>query len=85
MHTPIKTEDTAEIFKEVGDYYALNHNNQTKETKEFIELLKQNDDKIILVLAGHLHFKTVGHITNKLCQITASQNLTGNIFRYEIS
>ena len=85
MHTPIKTEDTAEIFKEVGDYYALNHNQQTKSTKEFIELLKQNDDKIILVLAGHLHFKTVGHITNKLCQITASQNLTGNIFRYEIS
>ena len=85
MHTPIKTEDTAEIFKEVGDYYALNHSEQDENTKEFIELIKANDDKIILVLAGHLHFKTVGHITNKLCQITASQVMTGNIFKYEIS
>lgn len=84
MHTPIKTEDTAEIFDKVGDYYALNSSEQDENTSEFVELLKQNDDKVVLVLAGHLHFKTIGHITQKLCQITASQMLTGNIFRYEI-
>ena len=84
MHTPIKTDDTAEIFAKVGDYYALNHKDHDQPTKEFIELLQQNDTQIELVLAGHLHFQTVGHITRNLCQLTASQNITGNLFKYEI-
>ena len=84
MHTPIKTEDTAETFDKIGNYYALNNSAQDENTKEFVEFLKQNDDKVVLVLAGHLHFKTIGHITQKLCQITASQCLTGNLFKYEV-
>ena len=84
MHIPVMTEGNKEKLINCGEYFKLNHENASAETLEFIEILKQNADKIIAVFAGHLHFANNSEIAPGLTQYVSSQGLLGNINRYEI-
>lgn len=84
MHIPIMTEDNKSVLEKCEEYYILNRKGASKEVYEFIDLIKQNTDKIIAVLAGHLHFASNGKIASSLTQYVVSQGLLGHINRYEI-
>ena len=84
MHIPVMTEGNKEKLINCGEYFRLNHDFASAETLEFIEILKQNADKIVAVLAGHLHFFNNTEIAPGLTQYVSSQGLLGNINRYEI-
>lgn len=84
MHIPVMTEENKVILEKCEGYYILNRKGASKEVYEFIDLIKQNSDKIIAVLAGHLHFANNSEIAPKVTQYVASQGMLGNINRYEI-
>ena len=46
MHTPFIFKGTRE-FDECGEYFRLNYTGAPEKVNEFLELLKENDDKII--------------------------------------
>jgi 3',5'-cyclic AMP phosphodiesterase CpdA len=81
MHTPFIFEGTRE-FDLCGEYFRLNHQGCPPENLEFLELLKENEGKIIAVLAGHIHCSSLSKITDNLMQYTASQGILGNVNRY---
>lgn len=84
MHIPIMTEQNKSVLEKCEEYYRLNRKDASKEVYEFIDLIKQNADKFIAVLAGHLHFANNSEIAPKVTQYVVSQGLFGNINRYEI-
>ncbi len=84
MHYPLMTEGNRDLIKKAGEYYQLNHDNASAEVLEFADMIKQNSDRIIAVLAGHLHFMNNSEITNGVTQYVSSQGALGNINRYEI-
>ena len=84
MHIPIMTDGNEEKLINCGEYFRLNHDFASAETLEFIEILKQNADKIIAVFAGHLHFANNSEIAPGLTQYVSTQGLLGNVNRYEI-
>ena len=83
MHTPFIFEGTRE-FSLCGEYFRLNYTGAPEKINEFLELLRENDDKIIAVLAGHIHCKSESRITENLTQYTASQGILCNVNRYVI-
>lgn len=84
FHVPIMTEGNKERLINCGEYFRLNHENASEETLEFIEIIKKNSDRIIAVLAGHLHFANNTEITDGLMQYVSTQGILGNINKYEI-
>lgn len=84
MHVPIKTNGNEKALTECGEYFQLNYNGADKNNLEFIDIIKENSEKIIAVLAGHLHFKNTSEITSGVTQYVSSQGITGNLNRYEI-
>ena len=84
MHVPIMTEDNRELLLECGEYFRLNHKDATPEVFEFIDIIKQNKEQIVAVLAGHLHFRNNTEIAKGVTQYVSSQGALGNINRYEI-
>ncbi|MBQ7338767.1 MAG: metallophosphoesterase [Clostridia bacterium] len=83
MHIPIQAEHN-KAHKALDEYFRLNHAECSEETKEFVKILYANTDKIVAVLAGHLHFLNVCELTPGLTQYVSSQGLLGNINRYII-
>ena len=49
-----------------------------------IELIKENSALVAAVLAGHLHFNNISHITEGVTQYVSSQGIAGNINEYTI-
>ena len=84
MHYPLMTDGNQDLIKKAGEYFRLNHDNASAEVLEFEDIIKQNGEKIIAVLAGHLHFMNNSEITNGVTQYVSSQGALGNINRYEI-
>lgn len=84
MHVPIMTEGNKARLEKSGVYFQLNYEGCPKENLEFIELLRTNSDKVIAVLAGHLHYSDESEISDGLMQYVSSQGITGNINRYII-
>ena len=84
MHIPIMTDENKNELEKCEDYYILNNKSAGKEVFEFIDLIKENSDKIVAVLAGHLHFMNNSEISPGVTQYISSQGLLGNINRYEI-
>ena len=84
MHIPVMTEENKDKFEKIEEYYWLNNKSAAKEVLDFIDIIKENADKIIAVLAGHLHFMNNSEITSGVTQYVSSQALLGNINRYEI-
>ena len=84
MHVPIMTEGNKDKLEKGGAYVQFNRKDATKEVFEFVDLIKENSDKIITVLAGHLHYINNTQITPDVMQYVSSQGILGNINRYEI-
>jgi DNA repair exonuclease SbcCD nuclease subunit len=84
MHVPVRTEGNAAQFEKCGEYFQLNHSGASPEVYEFIDIIKENADKIIAVLAGHLHFASNSEIAPGVVQYVSTQGALGNVNRYEI-
>jgi hypothetical protein len=84
MHVPIMNDENRELLLKSGVYFQLNYDGCPEENLEFIEFIKANGDKIIAVLAGHLHYSNVSKINDEVTQYVTSQGVTGNIHRYVI-
>ena len=84
MHIPVMTEGNKAQLDACGEYFKLNHTEAPKEVFDFIDLIKKNSDKIIAVLAGHLHFANTSEIAPGIWQYVSTQGALGNINRYEI-
>ena len=77
MHIPIMTECG-------DDYYYLNYEGCPDENREFVNLIKENADKVIAVTCGHLHYSSVAELCPGVTQYVSSQGLTGSLSIYEI-
>lgn len=84
MHIPIKTEGNSAVLEKCGEYFYINYENCPKENLELVDIIKENTDKIICVLAGHLHFADNTEIAPNLIQYVSSQGITGNLNKYII-
>ena len=82
MHVPIMTDENKDILGKCEEYYILNNSSVSREILGLIDIIKQNSDRIIAVLAGHLHFMNNSEIVSGLTQYVSSQGLLGNINRF---
>ena len=83
MHIPIQIEQNPD-HKACDDYFRLNHQGAPAQNLAFIELIRQNPDKIAAVLTGHLHFLNRCELAPGLTQYVSSQGVLGNLNRYVI-
>ena len=84
MHIPIMTDGNKARLEKSGVYFQLNYEGCPESNIRFIELIKQNSDKVVAVLAGHLHYADVSEIGNGVMQYVTAQGVTGNINKYII-
>ena len=84
MHVPLSTPENREILEECGEYFRLDHPQAGPEVARFLELIRENTEKIVAVMAGHLHFGNVSELVPGVTQYVSSQGILGNINRYEI-
>ena len=84
MHVPFSTPENRAILEECGEYFRLDHPQAGPEAEAFRELIRENADKIIAVMAGHLHFGNVSELVPGVTQYVSSQGILGNVNRYEI-
>ncbi len=84
MHIPIKTEANSERLEKCGEYFYINYDGCPKENLELIDIIKENAERIICILAGHLHFVDNTEIAPNLMQYVSSQGITGNLNKYII-
>lgn len=83
MHIPIQAEGN-EAHEKCDDYFRLNYPGAPRENLAFIDLIRQNADKIAAVLTGHLHFLNTYEIAPGLVQYVSSQGILGNLNRFVI-
>ncbi len=83
MHIPIQTEHN-HAHRACDDYFRLNYPDAPAENAAFIELIRQNPDRIAAVLTGHLHFLNTCELAPGLTQYVSSQGVLGNLNRYVI-
>lgn len=84
MHVPFSTPENRAILEECGEYFRLDHAQATPEAEVFRELIRENAERIVAVMAGHLHFGNVSELVPGVTQYVSSQGILGNINRYEI-
>lgn len=84
MHVPIMTDGNFDRLTKSGVYFQLNYDGCPSRNLEFIELIKQNADSFIAVLAGHLHYPDISEVASGLTQYVTGQGVTGNINKYVI-
>ena len=78
VHAPLNLGEFAEKMKgKLSNYFLLGSNGDCENAHELVELIKQNDEKFICVLAGHIHTSVEYPITEKLMQYTTSSSLIG--------
>jgi len=84
MHVPLSTPENRAILEECGEYFRLDHPQAGPEVARFRALIRENAEKILAVMAGHLHFGNVSELVPGVMQYVSSQGILGNINRYEI-
>ena len=84
MHVPLSTPANREILEDCGEYFRLDHPQAGPEVAQFLELIRENAEKIVAVMAGHLHFGNVSELVPGVTQYVSSQGILGNVNRYEI-
>ena len=63
--------------KRLGNYFLMGAEGDGENAHELLRLVKENDKKLVAVLAGHIHGAVQYPITDKLTQYTASSGLIG--------
>ena len=77
LHAPVKLGEFGEIMgAKIGNYFLLSEDDG-ENARELLRLIKENDERLIAVLAGHIHGSVEYHITDKLMQYTTSSALIG--------
>ena len=78
VHAPLYLGESGEEIKsKMSPYFLCGVEGDPETTKEFNKLVLENDQKIIAVLAGHIHAFHEGKITDNLKQYTTSSGLIG--------
>jgi DNA repair exonuclease SbcCD nuclease subunit len=83
MHVPIQAAHNT-VHLSLNEYFRLNHAECSPQTREFIEIVYANTDKIAAIFAGHLHILNVCELVPGLTQYVSSQAILGNINRYTV-
>ena len=77
-HKPLLLGEFGEkLLNKIGTYFFIGTENDTENTKEYVNLIKQNSHRFIAVLCGHIHFAKEYQITENLMQISTSSGLIG--------
>ncbi len=78
LHAPICLGDSGEELKNMlSPYFLVGVEGDCQNAIEFNKMVKENDDKIIAILAGHIHAFYEGNVTENLKQYTTSSGLIG--------
>ena len=82
LHIPFALPENEAMLRGCGEYFRLNHDDCPAENLEFVRLITENPQRIVAVLAGHLHFNHTCPITDTLTQFVSSQGMTGHCNKY---
>ena len=78
LHAPLRIGAFGErAIKEFGSYFVMGTDNDSENVHKFIGTIEQNIDKVICILAGHVHTNFDAEIGNGVKQITTSSTLIG--------
>ena len=66
-----------ELLDKIGSYFFMGTEQSSSTTKQFVEMIKQNSEKFIAVLCGHIHTAKEYEIADGLLQISTSSGLIG--------
>lgn len=78
VHAPLNIgEFGKEYVKKLSPYFFLGVEGDCENAFKFNEIIKENDEKIIAVLAGHIHSFAQGKLTDNLMQYVCSSALIG--------
>lgn len=78
VHKPLNLGEFGEkLSKEIDSYFFMGTERDMEPTKEFVSLVKNNSDRFIAVLCGHIHTAKDYKIAENLRQISTSSGLIG--------
>lgn len=78
LHEPLCLGDFGDkAGKMMNSYFLYGSQNDPDDTKRLLDIVKNNEDKFIAVLAGHVHTTVEGKITDKLMQYTITSAMIG--------
>jgi hypothetical protein len=78
IHEPLSLGEFGKFASEImSPYFLYGSPQDSQDTQKLIDLIKNNDEKFIAVLAGHVHTTIEEKITNKLMQYTITSGLIG--------
>lgn len=78
VHAPICIgEFGREAISKFGSYFVMGVENDPPNTHKLIEIINNNIEKFICILAGHVHTNFEANVNEKLKQITTSSALIG--------
>ena len=77
-HKPLLLGEFGEkLLDKIGSYFFIGTEKDDQNTKEYVNLIKNNSHRFIAVLCGHIHFAREYKITDDLTQISSSSGLIG--------
>lgn len=77
-HKPLLLGEFGEkLLDMIGEYFFIGLEKDDEITKEYVNLIKENDSHFIAVLCGHIHSAREYKITENLMQISTSSGLIG--------
>lgn len=77
-HKPLLLGEFGEkMLDKIGEYFFIGLDKDDEITKEYVNLVKENDSHFIAVLCGHIHSAREYKITENLMQISTSSGLIG--------
>lgn len=78
MHVPLITEYNKDKMIRYGEYFSIDRNNTDETTKEFVDILI-NNDLVKALLCGHVHGYNESMFTLSKKQYCASSGLIGKV------
>ncbi len=80
VHAPLYLgESGEEIRSKMSPYFLMGVEGDSENAHLFNQLVKENDQKIIAVLTGHIHAFHEGYVTENLKQYSTSSGLIGSM------
>lgn len=78
MHKPLLLGEFGDnLLSKIGSYFFMGKESDCKNVKKIVSMIKENDDRFIAVLCGHIHSAHEYKITKNLKQISTSSGLIG--------
>ncbi len=78
LHKPLLLGEFGDkLLDKIGSYFFMGKENDSENAKRIVSLVKENDNRFIGVLCGHIHSAYEYKITETLKQISTSSGLIG--------